>query len=885
MTTIPRPEHPRPDFQRPDWLNLNGPWRFAFDPRAIGEQERWHRPYGRPKPLTIIVPFPWESRLSGLGATDYKGAAWYEREITIPPEWEGKRVFLHFGAVDWSARVWLNGRLVAEHANGYLPFSAELTGRLRPGQTGTLTVRAYDIADPANPVGKQVPRWYTHTSGIWQTVWLEARAPSHVQHCRLTPDLPGERVQVQLTLDIARPGPYRLRLRSPDDAFPVVEDQRTLAPGQHTWDLVLPVPAPHPWSPDDPFLYRLIIDLEPLAGGPADQVETYFGLRSISRACWEGRDYEYILLNGEPVYLRGALDQAFHPDGIYTYPSDEVIRGDIALARELGLNLLRCHIKINDPRYYYWADRLGVLIMYDLPSPDIDTPQMRRTWEATLRGAIARDFNHPSIFAWVLFNETWGLENHDTPEGQAWVRTMYHLAKQLDPTRLVEDNSPIRYDHVATDINSWHFYLTDYDQVRRHVERVVRETYPGSTFNFTGGARQDRQPLMNSEYAGISARMGDQDISWSFKYQTTELRRHAKICGYVYTELTDVEWEHNGFVNYDRSRKEFGYDFFVAGMSVRDLNSPDFIGFDAPPCQTLPPGSPVHLPVFVSHFGPPLGPACVTWRLEFTDRFAERRTLAEGSWTLHPRRFDVTPVETLHLRLPEEPGLATVALWLRDAAGQVRCRNYVNIEVWSAPAPRLERQPAGWVLRFAPGDFAATSWPSPLIAPGGGKFAATGAGWVEYHLALPPDLPPADLRALRLRCEASARAGLAKVDWRERAQATDYPQTEERTFPSDLVVTVNGVCLAQLRLPDDPADARGVLSHHHGRDPGSYGYLLDLHLTGEALAPVRRALLAGDPLVLRFTIPADAPHPGGLALYGERLGCYPLDPTVVLETL
>jgi len=296
-------------------------------------------------------------------------------------------------------------------------------------------------------------------------------------------------------------------------------------------------------------------------------------------------------------------------------------------------------MKNNDPRYFYWADRLGVLIMYDLPSPDIDTPQMRRTWEATLRGAIARDFNHPSIFAWVLFNETWALENPEPPEAQPWVRTMSHLAKQLDPPRLVEDNSPIRYDHVATDINSWHFYLTDYDQVRRHVERVVRETYPGSTFNFTGGARQDRQPLMNSEYAGISARMGDQDISWSFKYQTTELRRHAKICGYVYTELTDVEWEHNGFVNYDRSRKEFGYDFFVAGMSVRDLNSPDFVGFDAPPCQTMPPGSPVHLPVFVSHFGPPLGPACVTWRLEFTDRLAERRTLAAGPWTPHPRRL------------------------------------------------------------------------------------------------------------------------------------------------------------------------------------------------------------------------------------------------------
>ncbi len=214
--TIPRPEHPRPDLQREPWLNLNGPWHFGFDPRAVGEQERWHSAGSGPrKDMSINVPFPWESALSGVAARDYQGAAWYEREITVPADWVGRRVFLHFGAVDWSARVWLSGRLIAEHENGYLPFAVDVTDQVRPGQSATLTVRAYDIADSATPVGKQVLYWYTHTSGIWQTVWLEARAPSHVENLRVTPDLPNERVEVVMNVAVPRSGAYRLRLRSP----------------------------------------------------------------------------------------------------------------------------------------------------------------------------------------------------------------------------------------------------------------------------------------------------------------------------------------------------------------------------------------------------------------------------------------------------------------------------------------------------------------------------------------------------------------------------------------------------------------------------------------------------------------------------------------------
>ena len=488
MTTIPHPEHPRPNLQRRAWTTLNGPWRFAFDPDAIGEQMRWFA--GQPKDLTITVPFPWESRLSGIAAPDYKGAAWYEREFTVPAEWEGLAPILHFGAVDWHARVWINGRLAAEHDNGYLPFAIDLRPYVQPGETATVTVRAYDIADATTLVGKQVPRWYTYSSGIWQTVWLEGRPPSHIAAVRVEPDVDRGAGDSALYPRRGRTaGSYTLRLRSTERiAFPSVEEQRRSG-RRHATDEPGHVPSPTHSSgrPNHPPSTTSWPNWFPPAADRPTRCRATLACASVGRATWDGNEYEYILLNGEPVYLRGALDQAFHPDGLHAYPSDDVIRGDIQLAKDLGLNMLRCHIKINDPRYYYWADRLGLLIMYDMPSPDLDTPTMRRIFEDTLRQAIARDFNSPSIIAWVLFNETWGLTKHDTP-GQANVgcSRWYKLAKQLDPTRLVEDNSPCHYDHVETDINSWHFYINDYRRVRQHIQRVVDETYPGLRFQLCG---------------------------------------------------------------------------------------------------------------------------------------------------------------------------------------------------------------------------------------------------------------------------------------------------------------------------------------------------------------------------------------------------------------
>jgi hypothetical protein len=943
---IPRSEHPRPDFQREHWATLNGRWRFTFDARNVGEQKRWYRvphptaakhlgevssPVEDPFTQEILVPFPWESHLSGVSDPTYKGAAWYQRSIEVPVEWAAPassagrgrsagqpagggdavtqwrwRPFLRFEAVDWNTKVWIDGRFVAEHDGGFTPFAVDISRYTRPGRPVTLTVRVWDACDADTLLGKQTEDWYTHSGGIWQTVWLEGRPANYVSGLHVTPDLPGSHATFAVdveSVDSGANGAVTVAVASKDGAFETVHQAVDLAAGHARAVLHVPIPDARPWSPEDPYLYECVVTLTPDAtsapnGGPADAVHTYFGLRSVSSGRWEDKPYEYVLLNGEPVYLRGVLDQAFHPEGVYAYPSDDVLRGDLQAAKDLGLNMVRCHIKINEPRYYYWADKLGLLVMYDFPSASIYTPKARANWERTFRESLDRDYSHPCIFSWVLFNETWGLEEHRTPASWEWVKEMYYLCKALDSTRLVEDNSPFLWDHVTTDINTWHFYIDDYDRARRHMESVVQQTFEGSPFHYVGGVyadvqgaeiyKQGTQPLLNSEYAGISAWGGDRDISYTFKFLTTELRRHDKICGYVYTELTDVEWEHNGLLNYDRSPKEFGYDAFFAGMRPADVNGADFVGFDCPPCQTLRPGSVFRAATFVSHWDRRrLEGAQLRWRVTAVNRFGESLTLDEGGRAVQPRQYGVVDVGEIEAQLPDEAALATIALWLEDGTGAVRARNYVNVDVYASRAvPEIERTERGCVMRFLPGDFAASSWMDPRIGPRGSKFGGVGAGWVDYVLGLPEDLDPQAVRGLRLTFEAGARTARNRIDWKDPRYMSgwDYPQTEARKLPSEVVVWLNGVRAGSVRLNDDPADSRGVLSVHNSEhwEGGSYGFV---HTVAPSTAATKRILSQAQNgrLVVRFEVPRDGTA-GGFNLYGARMGSSPVAPTVILET-
>jgi hypothetical protein len=893
--TPTKPEHPTPDAVREHWASLNGPWQFRFDARDEGRHDGWSGPGAQGFGRTIVVPFGWESELSGIH--EPKGAprvGWYRRTFRVPGDFpERDRVWLHFGAVDWKADVWVNGRHVAEHEGGYTPFAADVTDALRTGEDNMLVVRAFDATDPSLPTGKQVG-WYTPTSGIWQTAWMESRPKAHIG--QFTVQTTTHSVSIVARADGLSEGEYTLSVRSDDPTIGVHESTLKVPGGQEVAPTGVPgvefeVRDPKLWSPETPHLYDITLELKG-PDGRVDRIKSYFGLRTIARGKIGDEPFERILLNGKPVYLRTALDQSFNPKGIYTAPDDAFLRRDIELAKSFGLNGLRIHIKPDEPRRLFWADKLGLLILQDMPNTWRQNPTARAAWEHTMREAVARDRNHPSIIAWVAFNETWGLANKAAEykadrDTQRWVQAMVAAIRQLDSTRLVEDNSPCNYDHVeGTDLNSWHFYIDNHARARRHIEEVVAQTEPGSGFNYCPGQAQSTAPLINSEYGAVSAGGGDRDVSWGFRDLTTQLRRQAKIQGYVYTELTDIEWEHNGFADYDRTPKDFGYGAFVKGMTVADLQGPDFVGYDAPPAIVARPGETIEIPVFVSHYSERRGPAKLRWVLvqPRTER-DDPRVVGEQSgerdvaWVSN----GVTSLEPLSIRLPDSPMAGAVALTL-EVDGQRVAANFVNVVVRpERPQPRVKRVDDDTLLvRFDPGDFARRRWSAgPAQAPPG-KAYGRGKGYFEYHFKLPEAVITAEPAELSICLEAASKAGREQVDWPERVNRQDYPQTDARKWPSTLAATINGHAEARRELDDDPADARGMLSHLARVEHGSYGRAVRFRLS--VPEAVRAELAAGKPLVVRLAVPDDAEHPGGLCLFGAETGRFALEPTLVIET-
>jgi len=898
---IPRNEHPRPDFRRDLWTCLNGPWQFRFDPEDRGLQEAW---YAGPAPFDrqITVPFCWQSKLSGVADLTGQEIGWYRRTIRIPPEFEGRRIWLRFDAVDWDARVWIDGHEVGRHEGGYTPFEFDVTPWARPGEEATVVVRAADATDRELPLGKQVPGWYTPTSGIWQTVWLEARPAQYIDRLRLTPTHNGRRWVLAVELEAAGPdGEAEVEIASPD---PTVENYRgsiALSDGRGRLQANLNVAQPKLWTPDEPHLYDLDVRLKG-ADGTIDTIHTYFGLRTIQRGKYGDFAHEVILLNDEPIYLRGALDQSFNPSGIYTAPSDEFLRRDMEIAKRAGFNFLRIHVKSEEPRRLVWADRLGVLIMEDMPCTWEQTPRARRAWEETMRATIQRDRNHPCVIAWCLFNESWGLGNDafkSDRDTQSWVLDMWTEVKQrLDPSRLVEDNSPCRFDHVRTDLNSWHFYIDDDRLAREHIGEVVERTRPGASFNYVPSQVAGTEPLINSEYGAVSARGGDRDVSWGFRSLTTQLRRHGLIGGYVYTEFSDVEWEHNGVVDYDRSAKEFGYDAFVPGMTIADLQGADFVGFDAPPVIETSLGEEFTLPVFVSHYSDRTEAPTLVWQINGVDTLGRPVSNEPQRLPVVWRRAEVTFQEPLRVRVPEgRPLVGALALELLDREGRRIAANFVNLIVHQAPEdtdrrtplpppvpPRVEvLGPRLVAVRFEPSDFASfrtdeSTWD---WLDNRGKFFAHGACEVEYHLALPKFVRDAIPTSMIFMAELATKADHERLDWPAVRRALDYPQTQDRKHPGKVGIRMAGDELWQVDLPDDPADARGVLSHQARYHHGSYGYLLRQRADLTEHPKLREAMRDGPFFPVTFRTLGEG---RGLSIYGRRLGRFPIDPTIILQT-
>ena len=379
---IPLPEHPRPDWERADWINLNGTWKFAFDAKDAGVKDKWFAAADDRFGSSILVPFPWGSKLSGV--KDEADIGWYRRDVTVPAEWKGKRVFLVIGASDHDTTGWLDGRKLGSHSGGYTPFEFELTDLVKWGEPQKLTLRAWDEGNvPARSswrlYGKQA---YGNARGVWQTVYLEARGPEYLESVHFTPDIENGAVHAAITLgEPARTKlDFELSFKESDRATPALA---TFWPGMQSLKVKIPLRNVKLWDLDNPYLYEVRAALKSEAG--EDAVSTYFGMRKVGVGKMPGTDYPYVTLNGKPIYLQLTLDQSYHPDGFYTFPSDEFMKNEILISKNLALSGNRVHIKVEVPRKLYWADRLGLLIMADVPARG--APRAKRCSPSTGRAS------------------------------------------------------------------------------------------------------------------------------------------------------------------------------------------------------------------------------------------------------------------------------------------------------------------------------------------------------------------------------------------------------------------------------------------------------------------------------------------------------------------
>jgi len=571
------PLHPRPQLTRPEWIDLGGAWGFAYDDSNIGQDEGWQRQsdlYTR----TIQVPFPPESPASGIGDTRFHPVVWYRRTFQKQLLDNGKRLLFHCGAIDYASQVWVNGQLVATHEGGNTPVSADITTALNDQAEQVIVIRAEDAPqDLAQPRGKQDWQehphiiWYHRTTGIWQPVWLEPVASTHITQVRWTPDVDHSMLGVHVQIQRHDTQPVQLRLKLTlhgtllsDDTFLIVgtdlHRQITFdAANMINGDVLL-------WSPQHPNLIDAQLTLLH-EGEVIDAVQSYAGFRSV------GIEGGRFLLNGRPYYLRLVLEQGYWPQSHLAAPDSASLRREVELTKQLGFNGVRIHQKVEDPRYLYWCDRLGLLVWGEMANAYVFSPTAVARLIAEWTRVIERDYSHPCIVTWVPLNESWGVPNVTRdPAQRSYLQTLYHLTKALDPTRPVIGNDG--WEHIISDIHSIHDYSFDGQTLRDRygsseaAHHTLREVQPGHHFILLPGYQNTGEPLMLTEFGGISSRP-DTQTEW-FGYGTVAdanafLAKYKELveaildspilAGFCYTQLTDTGQETNGLLTANREPK------------------------------------------------------------------------------------------------------------------------------------------------------------------------------------------------------------------------------------------------------------------------------------------------------------------------------------------
>jgi beta-galactosidase/beta-glucuronidase len=566
--------HPRPQLVRPQWMSLDGWWEFAFDDHDQGRAEGWAD--GRSLPMQILVPFPYQAAMSGIGSRGIHEILWYGRNFDLPPDWEFGELLLHFGAVDYRAEVWVNGRMAGRNRGGHVPFCFDIAPYLHPGPN-RLTLRVEDRQDPRQPRGKQSASgkpttiYYSCTSGMWQSVWLEPVPALRIDHLRVAEASPDGvlSLQVNLHAPFAR-WEAELEVLDPRETGRVIARARGSTGGACIM-LHAQIADPLPWSPDTPHLYGLRVRLFQ-HGRLVDSVESYAGLRSVELK--EG----FFYLNGRRTFLLMALDQGYWPDSQLAAPSEEALRADVLWAKRLGFNGVRKHQKIECERWLYWCDRLGLLVWEEMPNARSWSVDAQEHLQVEWLRAVMRDINHPSIVAWVPLVESLGFPHmHKNPDQHAFVERMVERTRMLDPTRPVIDNDGWHHTDL-TDICTIHDYTHPVDKLLARYAATCSTGLPPQDGwykekpLFLHGARYRGQPIVLSEVGGfLSAPQHTQRRDRLFDYygvvnDAAELGADYRalmeglatlpfLAGFCYTQLTDVEHEQNGLLTARREPK------------------------------------------------------------------------------------------------------------------------------------------------------------------------------------------------------------------------------------------------------------------------------------------------------------------------------------------